>query len=46
MINSPYSMSYKSVLIPEEKPKKKITLNKIFKTLNKSGLKAKKKKKK
>ena len=46
MINSPYSPSSKYVLIPEDKPKRKITLNKIFKTLNKSGLKASKNKKK
>ena len=42
MINSPYSKSYKSVLIPEEKPKKRITLNKIFKSLNKNKIKKKK----
>lgn len=46
MINSPYSQSSKHVLIPEVKPKKKITLNKIFKSLTKSGLKATIKKKK
>ena len=46
MINSPFSKSSKHFIIPEDKSKKKITLNKIFKTLNKRGLKEQFKKKK